>query len=152
MTRDGLGEEQVESRWEAAPAVVLVILLQVALGLVSRAKDWSIWDLPWWVWLLAVGPETLLVVLLAWSRPRRRLEQLGLRRTVSVGLLGLISLTNALLLAHLVRAAHGQEEAAGGGQASTTVPSHAPRRSAAKVPATVADTAAATATPTRGAR
>ena len=86
MTQDWLGEEQVESRWEAAPAAVLVIVLQVALGFVSRAQDWSIWDLPWWVWLLAVGPETLLVVLLAWSRPRRRLEQLGLRRTVSLAL------------------------------------------------------------------
>ncbi len=102
MTGDGLGEEQVESRWEAAPAVVLFIVLDVALGLASRAKDWSIWDLPWWVWLLAVGPETLLVVLLAWSRPRRRLEQLGLRRTASLALLGLISLTNALLLVALL--------------------------------------------------
>jgi hypothetical protein len=102
VTRDGLREEQVESRWEAAPAIVLVIVFQVALGLVSHAKDWSIWDLPWWVWLLAVGPETFLVVLLAWSRPRRRLEQLGLRRTVSLGLLGLVSLTNALLLGALL--------------------------------------------------
>jgi hypothetical protein len=102
VTGDGLGEEQVESRWEAAPAVVLVIVLQVALGLASRAKDWSIWDLPWWVWLLAVGPETLLVVLLAWSRPRRRLEQLGLRRTASLALLGLISVANALLLVALL--------------------------------------------------
>jgi methylenetetrahydrofolate dehydrogenase (NADP+)/methenyltetrahydrofolate cyclohydrolase len=65
---------------------------------------------------------------------------------------GVGPLTNALLLAHLVRAAHGQEEVAAGGQASTTVLSHAPRRSAAEVPATVADTATATATPTRGAR
>jgi hypothetical protein len=102
VTRDALGEEQVESRWEAAPAVGLVIVLQVALGVVSRAKDWNVWDLPWWVWLLAVGPETLLVVLLAWSRPRRRLEQLGLRRTVSLGLLGLVSLANALLLGALL--------------------------------------------------
>ncbi len=65
---------------------------------------------------------------------------------------GVGPLTNALLLAHLVRATHGQEEAAAGGQASTIVPSHAPRRSAAKVPATVVDTATTTATPTRGAR
>jgi methylenetetrahydrofolate dehydrogenase (NADP+)/methenyltetrahydrofolate cyclohydrolase len=64
---------------------------------------------------------------------------------------GVGPLTNALLLAHLVRAANGQEEAAGG-QASTIVPSHAPRRSAAKAPANVVDTATATATSTRGAR
>src|SRR5262249_26028769 len=35
---------------------------------------------------------------LAWHRPRRRLEQLGRRRTVSLALLAMISLANALLL------------------------------------------------------
>jgi len=102
VTRGALAEEQVESRWEAAPAVGIVIAFQVALGLASRAKGWGIWDLPWWVWLLAIGPETILVVLLAWSRPRRRLEQLGLRRTVSVCLLAVISVANALLLVALL--------------------------------------------------
>jgi len=102
VTRDALAEEQVESRWEAAPAVGLVIAFQVAIGLASRANGWGIWDLPWWVWLLALVPETILVVLLAWSRPRRRLEQLGLRRTVSVCLLAVISVANALLLVALL--------------------------------------------------
>jgi methylenetetrahydrofolate dehydrogenase (NADP+) / methenyltetrahydrofolate cyclohydrolase len=64
---------------------------------------------------------------------------------------GVGPLTNALLLAHLVRAAKGQEEAAAGtSQAASVVPSRAPRRTAAEVPATVADTA--TATGTRGPR
>jgi hypothetical protein len=114
MTRDGLGEEKVESRWEAAPAVGLVIALQVALGLVSRAKGWSLWDLPWWIWLVTVVPEVILVVLLAWSRPRRRLEQLGHRRTAALGLLGVVSVTNALLLAALLGSIIQGDEENGG--------------------------------------
>ena len=35
MGRDKLREEEVESRWEAAPVVGLVIGIQVVLGLVS---------------------------------------------------------------------------------------------------------------------
>ena len=95
-------EEEFESRWEAAPAVGLVIGLQLLLAIVSRARHWKLWDLPWWVWLISVGPEVALLIPLAWHRPRRKLEQLGLRRTVALALLALVSLTNALLLVALV--------------------------------------------------
>ncbi len=36
MTRDALREEELESRWEAAPAVALVLAMQLLLALVSR--------------------------------------------------------------------------------------------------------------------
>jgi hypothetical protein len=102
VASDPLREEEVESRWEAAPAVGLVIILQLVLALVSRAQDWKLWGLPWWVWLISVGPEAVLLVPLAWHRPRRRLEQLGHRRTVALSLLGVVSLSNALLLIALI--------------------------------------------------
>jgi hypothetical protein len=98
VTSDGLHEEEVESRWEAAPAIALVIAFQLLLAIVSRTQHWKLWDLPWWFWLIPVVPELGLLVSLAWSRPRRRLEQLGYRREVALVLLGLISLANALLL------------------------------------------------------
>jgi hypothetical protein len=98
MVDDGLHEEEVESSWEAAPAVALVIASQLLLAIVSRMQHWTLWNLPWWVWLIPVGPELALLVPLAWRRPRRRLEQLGHRRTVALVLLGVISLANALLL------------------------------------------------------
>jgi hypothetical protein len=98
MTGDSLREEELESRWEAAPAVALVIATQVLLALVSRNQDWELWVFAWWVWLIPVVPETLLLVPLAWQRPRRRLEQLGHRRTVALALLGVVSLANAVLL------------------------------------------------------
>ena len=98
MARDALREEEVESRWEAAPAIGLVIAFQLLLAIVSRMQQWKLWVLPYWVWLIPIGPELALLIPLAWHRPRRRLEQLGLRRTVALGLLGLVSLANALLL------------------------------------------------------
>ena len=102
MLGDPLREEEIESRWEAAPAVGLVIAFQLVLALVSRAQDWKLWGLPWWVWLISIGPETALLAPLAWTRSRRQLEQLGHRRTVALSLLGVISLTNALLLIALI--------------------------------------------------
>ena len=95
---DALRGEEHESSWEAAPAVAVIIVAQLVLALVSRSQDWRLWDLPWWVWLIPIGPELVLLVPLAWRRPRRRLEQAGHRRTVALALLGLISLANALLL------------------------------------------------------
>jgi hypothetical protein len=111
VSTDVLREEERESEWEAAPAVALVIAFQLLLALVSRTQAWKLWLFSWWVWLVPVAPEIALLVPLAWHRPRRRLEQMGLRRTVVLALLGLVSVANALLLlaviASLVR---GQEK------------------------------------------
>jgi hypothetical protein len=108
---DGLHEEEVESSWEAAPAVVVVIAGQLLLAIVSRAQHWRLWDLPWWVWLIPVGPELVLLIALVWRRPRRRLEQLGRRRTVVLAWFGLISFANALLLLAVIGSLiHGQEQ------------------------------------------
>ena len=110
MRDDPLREEELESQWEAAPAVAIVIGFQLVLALVSRSQSWKVWDFAWWIWLIPVGPEVVLLVPLAWHRPRRRLEQMGLRRTVALSLLALVSLANSVLvfgvIASLVR---GQE-------------------------------------------
>jgi hypothetical protein len=98
VASEGLQEEQVESSWEAAPAIALVIGSQLLLAFVSHSQNWKLWDLPWWVWLVPIGPELILLVPLAWHRPRRRLEQMGRRRTVGISLLGVIIVANALLL------------------------------------------------------
>jgi hypothetical protein len=93
-----LHEEEIESRWEAAPAIVVVMALQLQLALVSHTQHWKLWGLSWWVWLISIGPELALLIPLAWDRSRRGLEQIGRRRTVALGLLGVVSLSNALLL------------------------------------------------------
>ena len=91
-----------ESRWEAASAVGIVISFQLLLAIVSGVQDVELWGLPWWVWLVPVGPEFALVIPLAWEPTRNRLEQAGRRRTVAVALIAVISLTNAALLAVLL--------------------------------------------------
>jgi len=93
-----LREEAIESEFEAAPAVALVICLQLLLAVVSKTEDWVTWRFHWWTWLVPIGPELVLVAVLTWHRPRRRLEQAGLRHHASLGLLGVVSAANALLL------------------------------------------------------
>jgi hypothetical protein len=81
---------------------VFVIAMQALLAFVSRDQHWKLWGLQWWVWLIPAVPETVLLLPLAWSRPRRRLEQLGHRRTVALALLGVVSLANAVLLTAVI--------------------------------------------------
>ncbi len=111
--RSQFHEAEVESRWEAAPAVVLVIGLQVLLAIVSEQKRWRLWGLPWWVWLPSVGPELVLLVPLAFRWPRRRLAQLGHRRTVAVGLVAVVSAANALALVALIGSLLSGQEKSG---------------------------------------
>ena len=108
-----LHEEEVESRWEAAPAVAIAIVLQLTLALVSQAKGWTLWRLPWWIWLVSIVPETVLFVALTWSRPHHRLVQLGRRRNFALALFGIISATNALALGALIGSLLSGQEKSG---------------------------------------
>lgn len=71
-----LREQEVESRYEATFAVVLVIGLQVTLALASLGAGWKLIGLPGWVWLVrpcrggAVGGARLIFA-------PASLEQLG---------------------------------------------------------------------------
>jgi hypothetical protein len=106
-----LREEERESRWEASPAVAIVIGIQLLLAIVSLTQDWQTWDFPWWVWLIPVVPETIILVLLSWSRPHERLVQMGIRRTVGIVLLGVVSAANALLVVGVIGSlVEGQEK------------------------------------------
>jgi hypothetical protein len=112
--REVLAEETAESRWEAAPAVVVVIGLQLTLALVSRELHWKLWALPWWVWILAVGPEAALLVALVWEPAFRTLERIGHRRNVALMLLAIISLENAVALVTLIGSLVSGHEKSGG--------------------------------------
>ena len=111
MSVNELRQEERESRWEASPAVATIIGLQLLLAIVSLTQHWKTWDFSWWVWLIPVVPETILLVLLSWSRPHQRLVQLGIRRTVGIVLLGFVSLANALLVVGVIASlVEGQEK------------------------------------------
>lgn len=55
-------EAEVESRYEATSAVLIVIALQATLAGVSLANGWTLIGLPGWVWLIAVVPEAALLL------------------------------------------------------------------------------------------
>jgi hypothetical protein len=111
MSVNELRQEERESRWEASPAVATIIGLQLLLAIVSLTQHWKTWDFSWWVWLIPVVPETILLVLLSWSRPHQRLVQMGIRRTVGIVLLGFVSLANALLVVGVIASlVEGQEK------------------------------------------
>jgi uncharacterized membrane protein len=114
MARDELSEAELETRFEAALAVVAVMGLQVLIGIVSGTQGWSLWGLPWWVWLVLIGPELVLLLLLTWSRPRQRLVERRRRRTVSLGLVACVGLGNAVALVALLGAILSGDELSGG--------------------------------------
>ena len=114
MAEEPLREEEIESRWEAAPAVVVVIAFQILLAVLSQRQGWKLWDFPWWVWLIPVVPEVALLLALAWDRPRRRLEQMGIRRKVGLSLLALIGLANSFLLVAVIASLVRGDEKSGG--------------------------------------
>jgi hypothetical protein len=95
-------QAEFESRWEAAPAVAVLIGLQVGVAVVSRLRHWQLWTLPWWVWLVPVAFETPLVLVLSLGGPRRYLERLGHRRGVAFALFGVVSFANAVQLIALI--------------------------------------------------
>src|SRR5262245_61292700 len=114
MTRDELSEAELETRWEAGLAVLGVMALQVLIGIVSSQAGWPLWDFPGWSWFVLVGPELFLVALLTLSRPRQRLAETGRRRTVSLALVAVVGLGNALALVALLTSILTGEENSGG--------------------------------------
>lgn len=102
MSSDELNEFSNEERWEAGPAIALVIVGQIVLSLQSRHSGWQLSGLPWWHWLVAVVPELVLLVALVNRVPRRHLVRLDLRREAAILLVALIAVANAVSLAALV--------------------------------------------------
>jgi hypothetical protein len=93
-----LREVEIESRWEAAPAIAVPIALQVALAVVSQQEHWKTWNFAWWMWLVPIVPEAAFFLIGAWKRPHRRLQQMGIRREAGILLAGLASAANAFLV------------------------------------------------------
>ena len=110
---DPVREEAFEARFEAAPAVVVVMALQFAIGLTIRAGHWTLWPVPWWASLIGIVPETVLLLILILDRSHS-LERLGHRTTVSFALFAVVSLANALLLVALLASLIGGHEHDGG--------------------------------------
>jgi hypothetical protein len=114
MAANEVHEEEVESRWEAAPAVAVVIVLQLGLALLSRERGWKLWEFPWWAWLVSTVPAVFLLGALAADRSRRWLEETGRRRGAALTLFGITSIANAASLVALTGSIIGGHEHSGG--------------------------------------
>jgi hypothetical protein len=103
-----------EARFEATSAVLVVMALQVAIALTARTADWTLWRIPWWVFLIGLVPEAVLLVLVVVDRSREWLDRLGYTRIAGLVLFGVVSLANALLLVALVASLLSGHERDGG--------------------------------------
>lgn len=98
-------EARSEARREAAPAALVALLVLVALAAVSRAREWELVGLPWWIWLVLAVPSLLLTIDLVLT-----LGGTGLARSrgAALALLALLVAGNfaalALLLTGLITA------------------------------------------------
>ncbi len=98
-------EARAQGRREAAPAALVALLVFVVLAGVSRAQEWKLLGLPWWIWLLVAAPVLVLAIDLSLTY---RGSGLVRSRRAALLLLGLLVLGNftalALLVAGLVTA------------------------------------------------
>jgi len=93
-------EAHAEARREAAPAVLVALVLLVLLALVSKQQGWHLLNrLPWWAWLLLAVPELVLALDLLWTGKGPGGDRS--RRSI-LGLLGLLVLGNLIALLILV--------------------------------------------------
>jgi hypothetical protein len=112
LTESARHEVEIETRWEAAPAVAVAILLQVALAVSSETQGWTTWVLSWWMWLVPVVPEALFIISTL-SRPHRALVEMGIRREVGITLVALASAGNGLLVLSVIASLVSGHEASG---------------------------------------
>lgn len=111
---EAVREEAAEARFEAAPAVVVIILLQLALTVLVAVGRWTLWMTPWWAPLCVVVPEVLLLIPLVSDRLSDQLDVLGHRTYVTDVLLGVVSLGTGLLLLALIGSLVSGDELSGG--------------------------------------
>jgi uncharacterized membrane protein len=89
---------------EAAGALLLVLGLQVLLAILSEQRGWELWTLPWWIWLVPVGPVIVLLIFLAVSNDPRGAWVLAL----------VMGAVNALVLTALIGSVVSSHEHSGG--------------------------------------
>jgi hypothetical protein len=106
-------EAEREALHEAAPAVALVMTLQVALAVISAFEHWTTWHFGWWMWLVPLVFEVPFFVLFTWHRPHQALVDMGIRRQVGIGLLAGASVANAFLVLSVIASLVNGHESSG---------------------------------------
>lgn len=97
-------EEHRETHRDAALAVGVVIVLQLALALVSLDRGWKLAGIPGWFWFVPIALEGALLVALVLRIGRAPVQQAGERRVLVLVVLAVIMAFNLLALGALVYA------------------------------------------------
>ena len=98
-----------EARTEAVVVLGIEVALYAGLAFADKAKGWSLVELEWWGWLLLAAPALLLMLLLL-AGPRAELSP-GRVRNVSLGLLGVLVASDAVVVGLLIVALAGSSAA-----------------------------------------
>ena len=112
MTDSARHEVEIETRWEAGPAVAVAILFQVTLAVGSYVEGWTTWKLSWWMWLLPVVAEALFIISTL-SLPHRALSEMGIRREAGIVVVALATLANAFLVLAVIASLVSGHETSG---------------------------------------
>jgi len=102
--KDELEREARETRWEASSTVLVIVVLQLALGIISLRHGWTLWGIGGWVWLVPILPELVLAITVAFTIGPKGggHKQTGERRGYVVALLLVVAFFNAIALALLI--------------------------------------------------
>jgi hypothetical protein len=96
-----------EARTEGVVVLGVDVALLAGLATLDHTQGWEILGLPWWAWLVLATPPVLLVVALL-VFPLAEVSP-GRVRDATVGLLGLLVLTDAVAIAVLLTALAGAD-------------------------------------------
>lgn len=88
-------EAKNEARFEGAPLVLFAVALQLLLSIVSEQHGWKLWVMPWWCWLILIGPELVLVGFLAHGESPHQLWLVGV--IFALNAVGLAMLIGSIL-------------------------------------------------------
>jgi hypothetical protein len=101
FTRVTLSEDEAraQTRREAAPSALLVLIAFVAIAVVSQVEGWHLLNLSWWIWLVLAVPALLLTIDLLLSMKGRGVVR---SRQAALFLLGVLVLANLFAVTILV--------------------------------------------------
>lgn len=106
-------EEHRESHRDAAIAVAVVALLQIAVGTAGLVRGWALVGVPGWMWFVPVAVEVVLLAALALRIGDVPDEQVGGRRRLVLAVLAVIGVFNALALGAIIASLLGADATSG---------------------------------------
>ncbi len=93
-----------DQRWEAFGTLLFTIALQLLVAILSELRGWHLWTLPWWIWLILIVPEAILLVIIGMQDDPRD----------ALALAGVMGIVNAFALTVLIGSVVGSYEHSGG--------------------------------------